>query len=337
VASASYVLGGEDLVFFDVEAVAIPLTKRLGLFGCEPRDSNFDSVLHDEGSHHANEDALRTKGLHVVPDAVRNRVQKRLTPLHRFPPGTPSRHAAEFIGVSPSVLCPERHDPGLALVALVDAAERFRPGIRVVQHDASRLRFRETLAAHHVSTVTSGSSFEAPATSVSRPDNAAMADELIRVGDTERDAAASMLRDHCAAGRLTLEELDARLEGVYGAVTRQDLIAVLADLPNVEAPRPKSMRRRVFWPGVTPFGERRALRTSVEVSYAQAMREMVPRMGMAGYQLVGDVPPRRLVFRGDAGRHVTVMFHALLDGGTEVSAFGEAERGVRKAFAQLSG
>lgn len=53
----------------------------------------------------------------------------------------------------------------------------------------------------------------------------------IRVGDAERDAAASELGEHYAAGRLTLDELRERLDLVLAARTRGDLTHVLADLP----------------------------------------------------------------------------------------------------------
>jgi hypothetical protein len=59
-------------------------------------------------------------------------------------------------------------------------------------------------------------------------------------------------------------------------------------------------------------------------------------MGMRGFQLIEEMAPRRLAFADGAGLRVTVMFHPAVDGGTDVSAFGEAQRAVRKAFATLS-
>ena len=58
----------------------------------------------------------------------------------------------------------------------------------------------------------------------------------IRVGDAEREATASQLREHYADGRLTLDELNERLDEAFAAKTRVDLNAVLRDLP--VAPRP---------------------------------------------------------------------------------------------------
>jgi hypothetical protein len=51
------------------------------------------------------------------------------------------------------------------------------------------------------------------------------------VGGARSWRVALMLRDHCAEGRLSLEELDLRLERAYGAATRQDLDGLVMDLP----------------------------------------------------------------------------------------------------------
>src|SRR3954468_4497589 len=53
----------------------------------------------------------------------------------------------------------------------------------------------------------------------------------IRVGDRERAAAADRLAAHAAAGRLTLDELEQRVERAHAATHAADLRALLADLP----------------------------------------------------------------------------------------------------------
>src|SRR5487761_242443 len=53
----------------------------------------------------------------------------------------------------------------------------------------------------------------------------------IRVGDAEREAVASQLREHYADGRLTLDELNERLDQVFAAKTRTELAMVTRDLP----------------------------------------------------------------------------------------------------------
>ncbi len=63
-----------------------------------------------------------------------------------------------------------------------------------------------------------------------------------RIGDAERDEAVSALGDHFAAGRLSREELDERIDQAVQAKFSTDLEPLFADLPApVEQPvRPKS-------------------------------------------------------------------------------------------------
>ncbi|MEU3361185.1 DUF1707 SHOCT-like domain-containing protein [Streptomyces albidoflavus] len=53
----------------------------------------------------------------------------------------------------------------------------------------------------------------------------------IRVSDAERDLVEARLQHHYAVGRLTLPELEERVEVVYEARTREQLDTVLRDLP----------------------------------------------------------------------------------------------------------
>ncbi len=55
----------------------------------------------------------------------------------------------------------------------------------------------------------------------------------LRVSDTDRDQAAEVLREAAGQGRLTLEELDERLDMAYAAKTYADLEVVTRDLPSV--------------------------------------------------------------------------------------------------------
>jgi len=58
-----------------------------------------------------------------------------------------------------------------------------------------------------------------------------------RAGDADREAVAGQLREHYAAGRLTVDEFRARLDAAYAAATAGELSRVTADLP---AARPGS-------------------------------------------------------------------------------------------------
>jgi Domain of unknown function (DUF1707) len=53
----------------------------------------------------------------------------------------------------------------------------------------------------------------------------------IRASDDDRDAAAGVLADAVAAGRLSLAEHSARLDALYAAATEDQVSAVIADVP----------------------------------------------------------------------------------------------------------
>ena len=156
----------------------------------------------------------------------------------------------------------------------------------------------------------------------------------VRAGDDERERAVALLRDHCARGRLEIEELDQRVAAAYTAATRTELDRLLADLPDAESSPPVT-QARLWWPGVTAFHIERRLRAGNHVTFQEALRVIVPRMAMTGFHLSEEVPPRRLTFRTDDGLRVGVLLHPAGDGGTLLAAFGEAPRSVRKAFAAL--
>jgi hypothetical protein len=70
----------------------------------------------------------------------------------------------------------------------------------------------------------------------------------MRVGDAEREATAAELREHYASGRLTLDELNERLDKALAAKTRGDLDELMRDLP--------SARPRVSGAGADAGGAR---------------------------------------------------------------------------------
>ncbi len=54
----------------------------------------------------------------------------------------------------------------------------------------------------------------------------------LRCSDSDRDQAAGILRDSLGDGRITLAELDERLDRVYAAQTYGELTTVMSDLPD---------------------------------------------------------------------------------------------------------
>jgi hypothetical protein len=57
----------------------------------------------------------------------------------------------------------------------------------------------------------------------------------VRAGDADRDVAAAALAEHFAQGRLTLDELIARLDATLTATTHGDLAQAARDLPDLTA------------------------------------------------------------------------------------------------------
>src|SRR5690242_16701772 len=71
----------------------------------------------------------------------------------------------------------------------------------------------------------------------------------VRVGDADRDAVATQLREHFADGRLTLEELNERLDQAFAAKTKADLNTVMRDLPQATRPTAGLPYAGTGWPG----------------------------------------------------------------------------------------
>ena len=59
-------------------------------------------------------------------------------------------------------------------------------------------------------------------------------DPRMRASDTDRDRAASLLREHHAEGRLTAEEFNDRLDRAFAAKTQGELDELFADLPAID-------------------------------------------------------------------------------------------------------
>ncbi len=81
----------------------------------------------------------------------------------------------------------------------------------------------------------------------------------MRASDADRDRVAAALREHCAQGRISVEELSERLDSVYRARTFGELEKVTSDLPEhdmYELPVPAS---RISTP--TPRVQARIMRS----------------------------------------------------------------------------
>jgi hypothetical protein len=78
-------------------------------------------------------------------------------------------------------------------------------------------------------------------------------DPRVRASDADRDWTAAALREHLAAGRLTTEEFEERLDKIYAAKTLGELDGLMADLPATDpGPLPStSLDRSAARPPVT--------------------------------------------------------------------------------------
>jgi len=71
----------------------------------------------------------------------------------------------------------------------------------------------------------------------------------LRASDAEREHALAVLSEHCAAGRLTLDELSERVDAVHATRMQSELDELLRDLPAAVAPvrrRPARFTLAVF-------------------------------------------------------------------------------------------
>jgi hypothetical protein len=79
----------------------------------------------------------------------------------------------------------------------------------------------------------------------------------IRASDEDRSRAAAALGEHYAAGRLTLEEFQERLDETYAATTLGELDHLMADLPATDLGRLPGGRPSLAG-GSPPLAQRRA-------------------------------------------------------------------------------
>lgn len=62
----------------------------------------------------------------------------------------------------------------------------------------------------------------------------------LRASDEDRERVVELLREHCAAGRLTLDEFSARLDEVYASRTYRELAWTTRELPRLEQRAPRA-------------------------------------------------------------------------------------------------
>jgi hypothetical protein len=181
----------------------------------------------------------------------------------------------------------------------------------------------------------------------------------LRASDADREAAADALRRHAADGRLTVDELDERVEKAYGAVMLSELNSLQVDLPRlaVRPQRPAGPRRRPRVPGRWSFTSRWHSPADARLTMRELMTFVVPPMERWGYE-VTQRWDGRLRFERETRPIWTVLVAVFMfpiglvalvykdreritidldedEHGTHLVASGIAPLPVRRAFAEL--
>jgi hypothetical protein len=181
----------------------------------------------------------------------------------------------------------------------------------------------------------------------------------LRASDADREAAVDALRRHALAGRLTVDELDERVEKAYAAKMLSELAELQVDLPRlVVRPHPPAEHRRRPWmPGRLAFTSRWHSPADAKVTMRELMTFVVPPMERWGYDLTQRFDGR-LRFERETRPVWTILVAVFLfpfgllallykerervtidldedEHGTQLVASGVAPLPVRRAFAEL--
>jgi hypothetical protein len=182
----------------------------------------------------------------------------------------------------------------------------------------------------------------------------------LRASDADREAAVDALRRHAMAGRLTVDELDERVEKAYAAKMLSELAELQVDLPRL-AVRPHAPadrpRNRPWMPGRLAFTSRWHSPADAKVTMRELMTFVVPPMERWGYDLTQRFGGR-LRFERETRPLWTILVAVFLfpfglfallykerervtidldedEHGTQLVASGVAPLPVRRAFAEL--
>jgi hypothetical protein len=164
----------------------------------------------------------------------------------------------------------------------------------------------------------------------------------VRASDEDRERVVASLKEHCTAGRLTLDELPDRVERAYAAGTLAELEELTRDLPGRQREPAKAARggsaRLPLMPGTAGFTETIEFdRPAAEVE-TEALRAIAPRLARYGFSLVNS-ERRTLVFVRSGmtlrTHRVQLRLDELEGNRTRMTVHGTAPLGIRRAFAQL--
>jgi Domain of unknown function (DUF1707) len=166
----------------------------------------------------------------------------------------------------------------------------------------------------------------------------------MRASDEDRERVVAALKEHCTAGRLTLDELPDRVERAYAAAELDELDELTRDLPDRPArapggePAAPAGPKLPRMPGTAPFMETIEFDRPVAEVETEALRAIAPRLARYGFSLVSS--ERRMLVFVRSGMmlrtHRVQLRLDELDGNrTRMTVHGTAPLGIRRAFAQL--
>jgi hypothetical protein len=163
---------------------------------------------------------------------------------------------------------------------------------------------------------------------------------VARASDEDRERVVAALKEHCAAGRLTLDELPARVERAYAATTMGELADLTRDLPAGNAPRREAAApggKRPWIPGNAHFSETIEFDRPIAEVETAALRLIAPRLARYGFRLVAT-DRHNLTFVRSAWirtQRVQLTLHPLGEHRTHLMIHGTAPLTLRRAFTEL--
>lgn len=168
---------------------------------------------------------------------------------------------------------------------------------------------------------------------------------MTRASDSDRNRVQAILRGHCLAGRISVEELERRLGLAMRAETIAELRELVADLPEVgrsdggDPGAPMS----VGLPGVRPFIRQVVAPADLARTRRAALGTLAPALGRMRFELL-EPSAHGLVFERVSRNgwfsvrreRVAISLEELDADQTLLIIHGRAARAVRKRFAALS-
>ena len=155
----------------------------------------------------------------------------------------------------------------------------------------------------------------------------------VRASDRDRSHIAEELRSHCADGRITVEELQRRVEQAMTAQTIHQLALVVQDLPAPHTPERTPRRaQRIGPPGIRPFTCRIVVPVIPERARAITLDTLAQGLNGMGYDLRHQ-SPESMTFRRSRKERIVIDFEAHGPNTTAMIVHGRASRAIRKYFA----